>query len=41
MLMLIATYSCFARPDQTSAHVGAVDVATGWMNVTLAERHAR
>jgi hypothetical protein len=41
MLMPIATYSCFAQAGRTSAHIGRVDVATRWMNVTLAERHAR
>lgn len=40
MLMLISTYSFFAKAGQASAHGGGVDVRAANENVTLVERHA-
>jgi len=39
--MLNATYSFFARSDQTAAHVRGLDAVTPCKDVTLAERLAR
>jgi len=40
MLMLISTYSFFAKAGQASAHGRRADVRTANESVTLAERHA-